>query len=461
MNSKISTVAYRSNLYPVEKNISEDSIFRSQIHDPFSLEVLKKQYTLTPLQEKEYQHASTHCAYAAKNDYPWGTIRDPEHHEQVVCRCLNAKCIYFHRCRPDFDPDELTIFDENKKAQPAIERLEKTAQDKDPEEGNASAAAKLFADQKPSQNHPGNTDSTFPDKTSNTEDPFIVPKSVLTVPKSAVAKKIDFSSFTETTQDQIIDAEPPERSIINAGPGTGKTWTLIEKIIYMINEGQVEAQNILVLCFSRSAVEVVQNRLSCAAETGRIGYEWQDVDVRTFDSFSTYMLAWIQDNHPELLPRNFLLEACNYNQRIKTATSIFQRKKDMLADYEHIIVDEVQDLVGNRAELVLAMLKGLPDTCGFTILGDSCQALYDYMTEDDPSVMSSTQFYQEFFKSFPNANYYALTENHRQDDTFGQLTIPYRKAILAGTPPRPCLCSRSFVDPYPPNAGKTDPIFKK
>ena len=434
MNSKISTVAYRSNLYPVEKNISEDSIFRSQIHDPFSLEVLKKQYTLTPLQEKEYQHASTHCAYAAKNDYPWGTIRDPEHHEQVVCRCLNAKCIYFHRCRPDFDPDELTIFDENKKAQPAIERLEKTAQDKDPEEGNASAAAKLFADQKPSQNHPGNTDSTFPDKTSNTEDPFIVPKSVLTVPKSAVAKKIDFSSFTETTQDQIIDAEPPERSIINAGPGTGKTWTLIEKIIYMINEGQVEAQNILVLCFSRSAVEVVQNRLSCAAETGRIGYEWQDVDVRTFDSFSTYMLAWIQDNHPELLPRNFLLEACNYNQRIKTATSIFQRKKDMLADYEHIIVDEVQDLVGNRAELVLAMLKGLPDTCGFTILGDSCQALYDYMTEDDPSVMSSTQFYQEFFKSFPNANYYALTENHRQDDTFGQLTIPYRKAILAGTP---------------------------
>lgn len=105
----------------------------------------------------------------------------------------------------------------------------------------------------------------------------------------------------------------------------------------------------------------------------------------------------------------------------------------MLADYEHIIVDEVQDLVGSRAELVLAMLKGLPETCGFTILGDSCQALYDYMAEDDPAVMSSEQFYQEIFKSFPDANYYALTENHRQGNTFGQLTVPYRKAILTGS----------------------------
>ena len=79
------------------------------------------------------------------------------------------------------------------------------------------------------------------------------------------------------------------------------------------------------------------------------------------------------------------------------------------------------------------MLKGLPDTCGFTILGDSCQALYDYMAEGDPAIMSSEQFYQDIFKSFPSANYYALTENHRQGDTFGQLTVPYRKAILTGS----------------------------
>ena len=435
MESNISTVAFRSNLYPVEKSFYEDSTFRSKIHDPFSLEILKKQYALTSLQKKEYECASVHCAYAAKNDYPCGTIRDHRGHEQVVCRCLNTKCSHFHSCRPDFDPSELAIHEENKRAQPAIFEFEEAARKKRvAEDGDAGAATKLFAGDNPEQKHAGESGSPTPtEKKPDQDDPFVVRKPVQPVPRPVEVKKIDFSSFKETTQDEIIEAEPAERSIVNAGPGTGKTWTLIEKIIHMINEEQAKAENILVLCFSRSAVEVVRNRLSDAAETGRIGYEWQDVDVLTFDSFSTYMLAWVQDNHNDLLPRHFLLEEYDYDQRIKTATSVFKKKKDMLADYEHIIVDEVQDLVGSRAELVLAMLKGIPDTCGFTILGDSCQALYDYMAEGDPAIMSSEEFYQDIFKSFPSANYYALTENHRQGDTFGQLTVPYRKAILTGS----------------------------
>lgn len=52
MESNISTVTFRSNLYPVEKNFNEDSNFRSKIHDPFSLELLKKQFALTSLQKK-------------------------------------------------------------------------------------------------------------------------------------------------------------------------------------------------------------------------------------------------------------------------------------------------------------------------------------------------------------------------------------------------------------------------
>ena len=124
MESNISTVAFRSNLYPVEKSFYEDSTFRSKIHDPFSLEILKKQCALTSLQKKEYDYASVHCAYAANNDYPWGTIRGQQGHEQVVCRCLNTKCGHFHSCRPDFDPSELAIHEENKRAQPAIFELE-------------------------------------------------------------------------------------------------------------------------------------------------------------------------------------------------------------------------------------------------------------------------------------------------------------------------------------------------
>ena len=435
MESNVSTVAFRSNLYPVNGNGMDDHVFHSKIHDPFALEELQKHTYLTLIQKDEFRWASGHCSYAAEGDYPWGTVKDEAGREHVVCRCLNTQCHRFTVCRPDFDPSELAIHEENKKAQPAIFAFEMAAKRRrDAEDGDVGAAAKLFTGGK--KDHSRNNDAGTQQPAENkpdSDDPFVVRKPAPPVPKPVEVKKIDFSSFTETTQDEIIEAEPAERSIVNAGPGTGKTWTLIEKIIHMINEEQAEAENILVLCFSRSAVEVVRSRLADAAESGRIGYEWQDVDVRTFDSFCTYMLAWVQDNHKELLPRHFLLEAYDYDQRIKTATSIFKQKKDMLADYEHIIVDEVQDLVGSRAELVLAMLKGLPETCGFTILGDSCQALYDYMAEDDPAVMSSEQFYQSIFKSFPDANYYALTENHRQGDIFGQLTIPYRKSILTGS----------------------------
>lgn len=434
MKNNVSTVAFRSNLYPVEKSFYEDSKFRSKIHDPFALEKLKRQYALTRLQDKEYERASVHCTYAAKNDYPWGTIKDDCGHEQVVCRCLNTKCSHFHNCRPDFDPAELAVHEENQKVQSAIFKLEKAVPKQTEEYGDAEAAAKLFTGKGSEDNHDGEPVAPTPvEKNPDSDNPFVVRKSAPPMPKSAQVGKFDFSSFTETTQDEIIKAEPIERSVVNAGPGTGKTWTLIEKIIYMVNEEQAEAENILVLCFTHSAVEVVRDRLSDAAETGRIGYEWKDVDVRTFDSFSTYLLAWALDNHKELLPGFFSLETSSYDQRIKTATSIFKKKKDVLSDYEHIIVDEVQDLVGCRAELILAMLKGLPDTCGFTILGDSCQALYDYMAENDPSVMSSEQFYRDIFKSFPNSNYFALTENHRQGDKLEQLTIPYRKAILTGS----------------------------
>lgn len=451
MENNVSTVAFRSNLYPVERSIIEDSLFCSKIHDPFSLPILEKNGFLTSIQKQEYQNASLHCSNAAKDDYPWGTIRDEHGQEQVVCKCLNTECEEFNKCRPDFALSEMNVHEENKRVRTAVFKFDEAVQKKSmTDDGDAEASACLFGERNREKNTNDNSGYIVSEQKKPSEDDlFIVRKPTQSAPQSVEAKKIDFSSFAETTQESIIEANPVERSIVNSGPGTGKTWTLIEKIIHMITEEQAAAENVLVLCFSRAAVEVVRTRLADAAGSGRIGYEWREVDVRTFDSFSTYMLVWVQNNHPELLPRQFVLEEFDYDQRIKTAIDIFKKKKDMLADYEHIIVDEVQDLVGSRAELVLAMLKGLPDTCGFTILGDSCQALYDYMAEADHSVMSSDQFYQGIFNSFPDANYYSLTENHRQGDKFGELTIPYRKAILTGSAQECISVARSLLDNIP------------
>ena len=62
-----------------------------------------------------------------------------------------------------------------------------------------------------------------------------------------------------------------------------------------------------------------------------------------------------------------------------------------LTDVRHLIVDEVQDLVGVRARLVLAVLATLPPDVGFTLLGDPHQAVYDFQLEDQHD-MTSKQF---------------------------------------------------------------------
>lgn len=425
MANNTSTVNFRSNLYPIKDNFFYDHKFHSKIHDIFSLEIFNKEMvskkiaSFDSLQEKEYRIASIHCYLADPDDYPFGTINDDAGREKVVCKCLKTTCESFKRCRPDFNPNELSVIDENKKAQLVIFEFENATTQVEKENNSTIPEQKKLPEEKPFVVHK-----------SSVKRPTVISKKPVIVSKPAEVKKIDFDSFLETTQENIIKAEPEERSIINAAPGTGKTWTLIEKIIYMLNTEKVTAEEVFVLCFSCSATEIIKNRLVKAATDGRIGDNWQNVDIRTFDSFSTYMLAWLQYNNPKLLPNNFVLEENDYDQRIKIAASVFEKTKDLLASYKHMIVDEVQDLIGSRAELVLAILKSLPDTCGFTILGDSCQALYDYLSEEDSAVMSSEKFYEKIFSSFTNANYYSLSENRRQNDELKDLSIPYREAIL-------------------------------
>lgn len=240
----------------------------------------------------------------------------------------------------------------------------------------------------------------------------------------------DTGSFDCVEQRTIIQLDPKDRTVVNAGPGTGKTWTLIEKVVYMVNDLEVDPENILILCYSRAAVDVVKNRMQTAVNEGRLGVDWSRIDIRTFDSYSTWLIAQIMESAPQLLPDGYTLQGQSYDDRIRTATDIIRDNKDLLV-YSHAIVDEVQDLVGSRAELVLTILSALPQGAGFTIFGDYCQALYDYQVKNGG--MSSEQFYKMIEEQYPNANYYALVENHRQDPSFARLINPYRQAILSGS----------------------------
>ena len=80
--------------------------------------------------------------------------------------------------------------------------------------------------------------------------------------------------------------------LIIAGPGAGKTRVLIEKIVYLIQEKNVDPNNILVTTFTVKAANQLKDRLS-----SRIGNKIENMQISTIHSFYQHILESNPDAH--------------------------------------------------------------------------------------------------------------------------------------------------------------------
>lgn len=222
--------------------------------------------------------------------------------------------------------------------------------------------------------------------------------------------------------EKIISSDIESKILVNAGPGTGKTHTVIERLKYLAKNNIVDPEYVFVLCFSRSAVRVINDRLDVAIKAGEIPLKAKQFNIATFDSFATWFLK-----ESEL---DYDLYKLNYDARIARFIDIFKKDPNELIDLiGYLIVDEVQDLVGIRAELVKALLKYLQ--CGFLLLGDECQAIYDYQITN-PDELNATKLYEwiEYYFGH-NICEYELTRNHRNEGRIGDSLKSLRTAMLS------------------------------
>ena len=253
---------------------------------------------------------------------------------------------------------------------------------------------------------------------------------IISVEKKAEEKKKILANSSlrclkTVTQETVINESVNARILVNAGPGTGKTWALIERIIHLVNTG-TEPENIQVLCFSRAAVEVIRKRMADASSSGRVDSIINLVDIRTFDSFATQLLYWVKDSDYSEVGKEFKIEGLNYEERIDRFIRVLKAQPGLIEQCEHFIVDEVQDLVLNRAKMVLEMIRLIPGKCGVTLFGDACQAIYDYQVETG---ISSDDFY-EAIESLKQFSYYSFDHNYRSSSHLQKYCDDYRKAIL-------------------------------
>ena len=240
--------------------------------------------------------------------------------------------------------------------------------------------------------------------------------------------------FQPVSQEEIINADSSARIVVNAGPGTGKTYTLIERVKHLLKEDDIDPSGISILCFSRAAVRVVRERLEYAFERGEISRKWLEIDLRSLDSFATYLLLWGRSENIVVGD----ISRWDYDERIHQAVLLLNKygvERGIMAPYQHIFIDEIQDLVNERVNFVIALLKNAISSrgeFGFTLFGDLCQAIYDYSAKPNET---SVDLYNRLsklclFDSSATYYFYELSDNHRQSRELQTKLNPYRECIL-------------------------------
>jgi hypothetical protein len=196
-------------------------------------------------------------------------------------------------------------------------------------------------------------------------------------------KKYPSGAEWDKKQRTVIEVSEDAYQLVEAGPGTGKTGVACARVAYLVDEYDIEPAKILLVSFTRAAVKEIRDRIKAAAtDTSRI----DNVQIITLDALSWQINKGLnQSEHQDVL--------LSYENNIEKFLDALRDQEPFLLSYlseiEHLIIDEAQDVVSRRADLVLEIIRNVSDHCGVTMLADSAQAIYGFTSDSngvgDPS----------------------------------------------------------------------------
>ncbi len=219
------------------------------------------------------------------------------------------------------------------------------------------------------------------------------------------------------SQLKVVEQPWDARTLVTAGAGAGKTTTLTYRLEHLTGVEELEAAEILVLSFSRAAVRELRDRVDRLAVSAR------RVRAQTFDGWALALLR-------QMDPQRDDLAGTNFDDRIAMAIDAIDA--GVIESFEqgepaHVVIDEVQDLVGVRREMVEALLDRFADSCGFTVVGDAAQSIYGFQVADMEERAGETNRFFDWIRASYAADLVEVTldDNFRARTPEARVALPY------------------------------------
>lgn len=171
------------------------------------------------------------------------------------------------------------------------------------------------------------------------------------------------------SQVAVVEIDSDMRQIVSAGPGAGKTEVVAALVEHLLEDNGADPADVAVIAFSNAAVFAVDARLRASGI--------DPITVQTLDSLAVEAIHDLSGQETAGMA---------FDARISEADRLIAEQGwERLETVEHLIVDELQDVVGVRADFLLTIIRSLPVDAGFTALGDQAQSIYDFQLRPDKS----------------------------------------------------------------------------
>ncbi|MDA3918157.1 MAG: RecQ family ATP-dependent DNA helicase [Deltaproteobacteria bacterium] len=221
-------------------------------------------------------------------------------------------------------------------------------------------------------------------------------------------------SLENSVQESIVAAPPEKNILVLAGPGSGKTKTIVHRCAWLIKAKSIDPASILVLCFNHQAMLELRKRIRALA-----GKSANAVTAMTYHGFAmritgrSFMEKHFQlDRDNTTIDFNAIIdEAVDILNGNRTVAGIEQSetREYLLARYRYILVDEYQDIDARQYDFISALTGRLDQDNDSKIsimaVGDDDQSIYGFRN-------ANVKFIKKFEQDY-DAKLFFMVENYR------------------------------------------------